>query len=277
MALKSSEARAQKRNKTKSVIIYSRAGDIQGSSSVLRGRRLFKVEKQFWRDRFWDVYGKRQDFHKISMWLGVHSKWWVQQQRKSWYCKDCWCWTAHSDILQIPRVGWMKWKEVSGVMCDRKMPVELKDKVCKTIIGPAMTYGSECWAVKKKDENKLNSAEMGMLRWARGKTRLDHIRKEAHVKPVETFLENKRLKWFGHCLRREHNHICAKSLRLEVSGGKSRGRPKKRWRDNIQGDMKKYQLTEDMEQDRKYWMTKILAGPAQGDGQKRWERLQQFQ
>ena len=94
----------------------------------------------------------------------------------------------------------MKWKEVSGVMCDRKMPVKLKDKVFKTIIRPAMTYGSECWAVKKKDVSKLNSAEMRMLRWARGKTRLDHIRnedirKEADVKPVETFLENKSLKW----------------------------------------------------------------------------------
>ena len=101
----------------------------------------------------------------------------------------------------------MKWKEVSGVMCDRKMPVALKDNVFKTIIRPAIRYGSECWAVKKKD-----SAEMRMLRWARGKTRLDHIRnedirKEAHIKPVETFPENKRLKWFGHCLRREHDHI----------------------------------------------------------------------
>ena len=38
------------------------------------------------------------------------------------------------------RIGGMKWKEVSGVMCDRKMPVELKDKVFKTIIRPAMTY-----------------------------------------------------------------------------------------------------------------------------------------
>ena len=134
--------------------------------------------------------------------------------------------------------------------------------VFKTIIRPAMTYVSECWTVKKKDENKLNSAEMRMFRWARGKTRLDHIRnedirKEAHVKSVETFLENKRLKWFGHCLRRERNHICAKSLvRLEVSGRRSRGRPKKTWRDNIPGDMKKYQLAEGMAQDRKYWMTK---------------------
>ena len=39
-------------------------------------------------------------------------------------------------------IEWMQWKEVSGVMCDRKMPVELKDKAFKT--------------VKKKDENKLN-------------------------------------------------------------------------------------------------------------------------
>ena len=48
----------------------------------------------------------------------------------------------------------MKWKEVSGVMCDMKMPVELKDRVFKTIIRPAMTYGSGCWPVKKKDENQ---------------------------------------------------------------------------------------------------------------------------
>ena len=30
---------------------------------------------------------------------------------------------------------------------------------------------SECWAVKKKDENKLNSAEMRMLKGASEKTR----------------------------------------------------------------------------------------------------------
>ena len=35
--------------------------------------------------------------------------------------------------------------------------------------------------------------------------------------------------------------------------------------------MKKYQLTEDMAQYRKYRMTNILAGPAQGDGQERCE------
>ena len=123
---------------------------------------------------------------------------------------------SQADVDNRIRIGWMKWNEVSGVMCDRKMPVELKDRVFKTIIRPAMTYGSECWAIKKKDENKLNSAEMRMLRWARGKTRLDHIRNvdiknEAHIYPVETFLENKRLNlWFGHALleARTQPHLC---------------------------------------------------------------------
>ena len=113
-----------------------------------------------------------------------------------------------------------------------------------------------------------------MLRWARGKTRLDHIRnedirKEAHIKSVErNFPGKQKTKVFGHCLRREHNHICAKSLRLEVYGRRSRGRTKKRLSDNTQEDIRKYQLTEYMAQDRQYWMTKIMAGPVIGDGKK---------
>ena len=35
----------------------------------------------------------------------------------------------------------------------------------------------------------------------------------------------------------------------------------------MQGDMEKYRLTEDMAQDRKYWMTQIMVGPVQRDGQ----------
>ena len=113
---------------------------------------------------------------------------------------------------------------------------------------------------------------MRMLRWARGKTRLDHIRnedtrKEAHINILIFFRENNRLKMFGHCLRREHNHICSKSLRPDISGRWSKGRPKRIWRDNIMEHMNNYQLTEDMSHYRKYWMTKIMAGPAQGDGQ----------
>ena len=36
-------------------------------------------------------------------------------------------------------------------------------------------YGAECWVVRKKDR-KLHTTEICMMRWARGKTRLDRVR-----------------------------------------------------------------------------------------------------
>ena len=63
-----------------------------------------------------------------------------------------------------------------SVLCDKKVPIKLKDKVYNTVIKPTMTYGAECWAVRKKEENRLHVAEMRMLRWIRGKTRKDHVR-----------------------------------------------------------------------------------------------------
>ena len=49
------------------------------------------------------------------------------------------------------------------MLCDKKVPIKLKDKVYKMVIKPTMTYGAECWAVRKKDENRLHAAEIRML------------------------------------------------------------------------------------------------------------------
>ena len=64
------------------------------------------------------------------------------------------------------RLACNKWK--TGVICDKKVPVKLKHKIYKTVIRPTMTYGAECWTVKKKDEMLMNKTEMRMLRWIQG-------------------------------------------------------------------------------------------------------------
>ena len=78
-----------------------------------------------------------------------------------------------------------------------------------------MVYGAECWAVRKKEERKLHTTEMRMLRWARGNTRLDHVRNvdiwnEAHMYPMAEFLREKRLRWFGHVQRRDKDDATRK-------------------------------------------------------------------
>ena len=50
------------------------------------------------------------------------------------------------------------------------MPTRLKERFYTTTIRPAMTYGAECWPIKKQHMHKMDVAEMRMLRWMCGKT-----------------------------------------------------------------------------------------------------------
>ncbi|VFQ65974.1 unnamed protein product [Cuscuta campestris] len=67
---------------------------------------------------------------------------------------------------------------------------------------------SECWAVKKTHVRHLHAAEMRMLRWMCGKTKLDRIsneviRRQVGMAPVEDKLWEARLRWFGHVRRQD--------------------------------------------------------------------------
>jgi hypothetical protein len=55
------------------------------------------------------------------------------------------------------------------------MPLKLKSKTYKSTIRLVAMYGSVCWAMKKKDERKLHVAEIRMLRWMFGVTRMDIV------------------------------------------------------------------------------------------------------
>ena len=82
----------------------------------------------------------------------------------------------------------------------------------------------------RKEKRKLHTTEMRMLRWARGKTRLDHVSnvdiwKEAHMYPMAEFLREKRLRWFGH-VRRDKDDATRNILHMRVDGKRNRGRPK---------------------------------------------------
>ncbi|EYB90549.1 hypothetical protein Y032_0219g2491 [Ancylostoma ceylanicum] len=41
--------------------------------------------------------------------------------------------------------AWNKWRESTGILCDKRCSNALKGKVHRTVVRPALIYGSECW------------------------------------------------------------------------------------------------------------------------------------
>jgi hypothetical protein len=48
------------------------------------------------------------------------------------------------DVSHRIKAGWLKWRQASGVLCDPRVSLKLKDKFYRTAIRPAMLYGAEC-------------------------------------------------------------------------------------------------------------------------------------
>ena len=121
-----------------------------------------------------------------------------------------------------------------------------------------MLHGAETWPVKKVQEKKLDVAEMKMLRWMCGVTKMDRIRNErirgtTKVVEVSKKAQERRLMWYGHVVRREENHVLRRVSEIEVPGRRGRGRPKRRWMDVVNEDLREKRLTEDDALDRTRW------------------------
>ena len=70
--------------------------------------------------------------------------------------EDC---EVDGDVNNRIQAGWLKWRKASGVICDRKVQDKVKGKFYRTAIRPAILYGSECLAIKRKHEHKMEVAE----------------------------------------------------------------------------------------------------------------------
>ena len=139
---------------------------------------------------------------------------------------------------------------MSGVLCDRRMKVKMKGKVykIKMIVRPAMVYGAETWAVKKAHEKKTEVAEIKMLRWMCGVTRSDRIGNEkirgsTKVGEISKKVQERRMRWYVHVMRRDEEYVGKRKMGIEVQGSRRRKRPKKRWADCVKDDLREKGLS----------------------------------
>ena len=162
------------------------------------------------------------------------------------------------EVTRRIQAGWRNWREVSGVLCDKRMPIKLKGKVYRTVVRPAMMYSLETVPLKKSNERKMEVAEMKMLRWMSGVTRKDRIENEkirgtVKVTRVSKKVQEARLRWFGHVVRREEESCERQVMDMEVDGTRRRGRPKLRWRDCVSADCRDKNLDARAAETRTRW------------------------
>ena len=86
-----------------------------------------------------------------------------------------------------------------------------------------MLYGTECWSVKKTDEQTMSVTEMRMLRWMAGISKKEHIRNEdvrarTKVIAITEKMREQRLKWYGHVEKRDADYVGRRVQDMEVAG-----------------------------------------------------------
>ncbi|XP_068219783.1 uncharacterized protein [Palaemon carinicauda] len=106
----------------------------------------------------------------------------------------------------------------------------------------------------------MDVVEMRMLRWMCGVTRGEKIRKKVirdttGVRKLSDKIQESRLRWYGHIMRRNEQYIGRKVMAMEAQGTSRRGRPKLMWEDCIKDDLRSKGLTGDEVWGRGRWRT----------------------
>ena len=161
---------------------------------------------------------------------------------------------------------------------------EDQGKVYRTVVRPALMYGAETWVWKKTQEKKLEVAEMRMLRRMCVVTKLDKIRNErirgtTKVGEITKKVQERRLEWYGHVMRREEHYVGRRAMAMKVQGRRKRGRPKRRWLDKVKDAVTEKGLSSDDVYNRATYRrgkgTALLSHLAilKGDGQHRTTKI----
>ncbi|KAL4113792.1 hypothetical protein QTP88_017365 [Uroleucon formosanum] len=115
-----------------------------------------------------------------------------------------------------------------------------ENKIWRKICGPVRDAGTNDW---RRKFNKELQEELGLA-------------------PVTSYIKGQRLQWFGHIMRRSEEETIRAVIEWQPEGKRPRGRPRKRWLDIIEEDLKTVGVEEWKEiiQDREKWRDTVLDG-----------------
>ena len=181
---------------------------------------------------------------------------------------------SETEVRRRVQTGANAWRQVEGVMSDRHISKKLKGKVLGACVTPAMLYALETISVSEKHQHRLQVCENNWVRRIAGvkrvdRRRMDELREEVGTQKCSMGrLVKSQLKWAGHVERMKEDRLPRMAYVHQERGKRKRkrGRPRMRWRDCIERDMRKAEL-EDVDwrmvaQDRGQWR-RVVHGAAE--------------
>ncbi len=181
---------------------------------------------------------KLAKFDPVETGQGVQIPW----QHLDWRCKldreiETRCQKANAITYQL-----------APLLKHPNICISAKAKLINTMFIPTLTYQCQTWPLTKVHERKLTTCEMKCLRRAVNKTRRDRVTNEEIRDMVGTtsvlnYIENQRIKWFGHLMRMSPNQPALRAYNIRYSGRWARGRPILRWIDAVKDTLTAHRLS----------------------------------
>ena len=145
--------------------------------------------------------------------------------------------------------------------------MKVKGKIYRSCVQTVLVYGSETWAARAEEMQRLERIEKMMVRWMCGVSlknqrersiSTENLRDRLGIDSVTDVVQRGRLRWFGHVERKSKDDWVSACRELEVDGRLGKGRPRKTWMECVVDDMRKVGLKREDAQFRSTWKAGIM-------------------
>ena len=120
----------------------------------------------------------------------------------------------------------------------RELSKDTRIRVFNAVIIPTLTYGCETLTLQKRHRSSIQALEMRYLRRVEGITRADRVRnedikRELDQEVVLSVVDRKKKEWYKKVTEMQEDRLVKRVFIDEVPRRRPRGRPRKRWSDDL--------------------------------------------
>ena len=180
-------------------------------------------------------------------------------------CGVCMKGVGANSILCLSSRNWVHkrcFNELLPILTKKIISLVNHEKVFKVCVRYVLLYGSENWPLSAEDLSRIKRCDHAMIRWLSNvkieqKHSTEDLRRRSHIHHIEDVLRCNRLRLSGHFHRQIETSCTKKIMSFNVDGPTSRGRPKLRWKDVVNADLRKKHLNISLACDRSKWRNAI--------------------